>query len=121
MTGKIVALTPNGEYTNKFGKLTTKTKVTFADGKQYTFGSLGEFKFKVGEEIKYEVTNEEYKNAKVIYEKPETLNSKGFNTNQSILRQVAFKGAIELCTSGKITLEQIERTTEHFYTKILNK
>ncbi len=120
MTGKIVALTPNGEYTTKFGKLTTKTKVTFADGKQYTFGSIGEFKFKVGEEIKYEVTNEDYKNARVIYDKPETFN-KPLNTNQSILRQVAFKGAIELCTSNKITLEQIERTTEHFYTKILNK
>lgn len=120
MTGKIVALTPNGEYTNKFGKLTTKTKVTFANGDQYTFGSIGEFKPKIGEEIKFEITNEQYKNAKLVFEKPETFN-KPLNTNQSILRQVAFKGAIELCTSGKITLEQIEKTTEYFYTKILNK
>ena len=46
----------------------TKYKVTFKNGKQYTFFAKGDFKFSVGSEIKYEVTNEEYKNARVPLE-----------------------------------------------------
>lgn len=121
-TGKIVAINPNGEYTNKFGKLTTKNLVTFADGSQYTFGSIGNFKPQVGEEIKFEVTNEQYKNAKVIIEQGFTNSGpkRNFDTNQSILRQVAFKGAIELACNDKIELKKIKETTEYFYNQILN-
>ena len=46
----------------------TKYKVTFENGKQYTFFAKGDFKFSVGSEIKYEVTNEEYKNARIPLE-----------------------------------------------------
>lgn len=46
----------------------TKYKVTFKNGKQYTFFAKGDFKFAVGSEIRYEVTNEEYKNARVPLE-----------------------------------------------------
>lgn len=46
----------------------TKYKVTFTNGKQYTFFAKGDFKFSVGSEIRYEVTNEEYKNARVPLE-----------------------------------------------------
>ena len=46
----------------------TKYKVTFENGKQYTFFAKGDFKFAVGSEIKYEVTNEEYKNARIPLE-----------------------------------------------------
>ena len=121
MRGKITAITPNGEYTNKFGKLITKFKLTFADDKQYTFGfQTPECRYKVGDEIEYEVTDEKWKNAKVIIEKPSNFKSMNFDTNRSILRQVAFKGAIELACHGKITMEQIKPTTEYFYDKVLN-
>jgi hypothetical protein len=120
-SGKIIAITPNGEYTNKFGKLTKKNLVTFADASQYTFGSIGDFKPQVGEEIKYEITSEQYKNAKLVIENNFTPSpKKSLDTNQSILRQVAFKGAIELAVAGKIELDKIQATTEYFYTKILN-
>ena len=46
----------------------TKYKVTFKNGKQYTFFAKGDFKFSVGSEIRYEVTNEEYKNARIPLE-----------------------------------------------------
>jgi hypothetical protein len=46
----------------------TKYKVTFKNGKQYTFFAKGDFKFAVGSEIRYEVTNEEYKNARIPLE-----------------------------------------------------
>ena len=121
MRGKITAISPNGEYTNKFGKLITKFKLTFADDKQYTFGfQSSECRHKVGDEIEYEVTDEKWKNAKVIIDKPNGMRSMNFDTNRSILRQVAFKGAIELACNGKITTEQIQATTEYFYNKVLN-
>jgi len=121
MRGKIIAITPNGEYTNKFGKLITKFKITFADDKQYTFGFQSpECKYNIGDEIDYLVTDENYKNAKIDYPKPSNMKPMNFDTNRSILRQVAFKGAIELACNGKITNEQIKATTEYFYDKILN-
>lgn len=122
MRGKISAISPNGEYTNKFGQKITKFKVTFADDRQYTFGSkTPEFKFKIGEEIEYEVVNEEYKNAKVIYEKPSNMRQVNFDTNRSILRQVAFKGAIELAANGLIKVDQIQTSTDYFFNEVLNK
>ena len=122
MRGKIIAVSPNGEYTNKFGKLITKFKFTFADDKQYTFGFQSpECRYKIGDEIEYEVVNEEYKNAKVIYEKPNNMRQVNFDTNRSILRQVAFKGAIELATSGLIKVDQIKASTDYFYNEILNQ
>jgi hypothetical protein len=55
----------------------TKYKVTFKNGKQYTFFAKGDFKFSVGSEIRYEVTNEEYKNARIPLEeyKQEDVNN----------------------------------------------
>ena len=59
-TGKIKHIDPNGLWNGL-----TKYKVTFADGEQYTFFAKGNFKFKIGDDIKYEVTNQEYKNARI--------------------------------------------------------
>lgn len=59
-TGKIKSVDPNGLWNGL-----TKYKVSFADGNQYTFFAKGNFKFDIGETITYEVTNEEYKNAKI--------------------------------------------------------
>jgi hypothetical protein len=59
-TGKIKHIDPIGSWNDK-----EKYKVTFADGNQYTFFAIGEFKFKVGDEISYEITNEQYKNARI--------------------------------------------------------
>lgn len=58
--GTIKNIDPNGVWNGL-----TKYKVTFADGNQYTFFSKGDFKFKVGDRLRYEVTNDEYKNAKI--------------------------------------------------------
>ena len=59
-TGTIKNVEPNGLWNGL-----TKYKVSFADGNQYTFFAKGNFKFSVGDLITYEVTNEEYKNAKI--------------------------------------------------------
>ena len=59
-TGTIKSVEPNGLWNGL-----TKYKVTFADGNQYTFFAKGNFKFSIGDLVTYEVTNEEYKNAKI--------------------------------------------------------
>ena len=54
----------------------TKYKVTFDDKDEYTFFAVGEFKFSVGDTINYEVTNAQYKNAKIPkseYDKKKTF------------------------------------------------
>jgi hypothetical protein len=58
--GTIKAIEPNGLWNGL-----TKYKVIFADGNQYTFFAKGDFKFSKGDKITYEVTNEEYKNARI--------------------------------------------------------
>lgn len=125
MRGKITGIDRNGEYITKYGGKIEKFKVTFADGRQYTFGSKGEFKHRVGDEIQYEVTNEDFKYAKIIFEPTQQVNqntmiSKPLNTHESILRQVAFKGAIELASNGKISIDEIEHFTNEYF-KLINK
>lgn len=58
--GTIKSIEPNGLWNGL-----TKYRVTFADGNRYTFFAKGDFKFLVGDKLRYEVTNEEYKNARV--------------------------------------------------------
>lgn len=58
--GTIKTIEPNGLWNGL-----TKYKVSFADGNQYTFFAKGDFKFSKGDKITYEVTNEEYKNARI--------------------------------------------------------
>lgn len=90
-TGKIVAYQPNGTAEIK-GMQYNRFLVTFADGQEWKFLTKGEFKKKIGEEVQYEIKNEQYKNAAFISEKPSFINgSKNTNTNDSILLQVCYK------------------------------
>ncbi len=62
-TGKIKAFEFAGTANLQHGQF-NRHKVFFADGQEWTFLSKGEFKKKIGEEVAYEVTNEQYKTAK---------------------------------------------------------
>jgi len=111
MQSKITDIKSKGTAQLKHGTF-TKSEVFLANGNAYTFLSKGEFKKKVGDVIDYEITNEEYGTAKLVYlqDKPVRAN----DTHNSILRQVAFKGAIELASSGKIKLDEVEQFTNQF-------
>tara|TARA_R100001460_G_scaffold66010_1_gene106389 strand:- start:1109 stop:1486 length:378 start_codon:yes stop_codon:yes gene_type:complete len=98
-TGKIKHIDENGQWNGL-----TKYKVTFADGNQYTFFAKGEFKFSVGSTINYEVTNEEYRNAKIpleAYKKDsgsnDAPNASYSTTNKDtlIIRQTCIKASSE--------------------------
>jgi len=108
-TGKIKSVDPNGLWNGL-----TKYKVTFADGNQYTFFAKGNFKFDVGETITYEVTNEEYKNAKIPQDqykkeaKPTQDNSQSavsfVSKDHLIVRQTCIKAAAEF-NAGRNTAD----------------
>lgn len=98
-TGKITHIDQGGQWNGL-----TKYKVTFADGNKYTFFAKGEFKFSVGETISYEVTNEEYRNAKIpldAYKKDSgesskpTANYSSTSKDTLIIRQTCIKAAAE--------------------------
>jgi len=95
-TGKITYISPSGQWNGL-----EKYKVSFADGNQYTFFAKGNFKFNKGDEIKYEITNEEYKNARIpqdqYKEEPaQTNNVKFVDKNDLIIRQTCVKASSEL-------------------------
>ena len=113
MKSKITHVESKGTWSNTSGSF-NKFQVSLANGNSYSFLAKGEFKKKVGEEIEYEITNEKYGTAKIIYPKPQTSFSKPLDTHNSILRQVAFKGAIELAKVGKIKIEEIKEFTNEF-------
>lgn len=113
-TSKIKTVVSDGTY-----KGLNKSKVTFENGDSLTFFHKENFKKQVGETATYEITNEKYGVGKLQQDAPTTkLFDK--STNQSILRQVAFKGAIELVVANRISYDQIEQTTNEFF-NILNK
>ena len=122
MKSKVTFIEPKGTWSN--GKTTyNKYQVSLANGNSYNFLAIGEFKKKVGDEIEYEVKDEKYMNAKLIQPKPQitpNYSNRSDDTHQSILRQVAFKGAIELCSNGKIKLDEVSDFTNEFY-NLINK
>ena len=117
MKSKITHIESKGTWSNGSGTF-NKYQISLANGNSYSFLAKGDFKKKVEEEIEYEVTNKEYGTAKLIYTKPMSY-SKPLDTHNSILRQVAFKGAIELASKGKIKIDEIENFTNQF-NNILN-
>ena len=103
-TGTIKHIDPNGVWNGL-----TKYKVTFADGQQFTFFAKGNVKFKIGEQIKYEVTNEEYKNARIPQdqykdEAEDVTQTKAVyvDKNDLIIRQTCVKASSEF-NAGKGT------------------
>tara|TARA_R100000353_G_scaffold142027_1_gene101329 strand:+ start:940 stop:1308 length:369 start_codon:yes stop_codon:yes gene_type:complete len=92
-----------------------KVTVTFENGDVYGFSTPKPelFTYKAGDNIKYEVTNESVKSAKALG-KAEFDYKKPMSTNDSIIRQVAFKGAIELASRGVINIKDIGEFTNEF-------
>lgn len=112
---KIKFIKKETSWTSKDGKDFNKVTVTFENGDSYGFSTPApdDFTYKVGDTIKYDITSEKYKSAKAMG-KSEFGYSKPMSTNDSIIRQVAFKGAVELASNGKINVADIEAFTNEF-------
>tara|TARA_Y100001963_G_C6518244_1_gene325386 strand:+ start:74 stop:430 length:357 start_codon:yes stop_codon:yes gene_type:complete len=89
--GKIKYIEMRGEYTNASGKF-NKFKVTFDDGQDYQFLAKGDFKKSVGEIVYYEVTNVEYRTAKLVYNPQPSTPA---NKDQLIIRQSMVKASCD--------------------------
>ncbi len=109
-TGKITSIKGDGTY-----KELNKWKVNIDNGDSLTFFSKQGFRKEVGDTIDYEITNEKYNIGKLKSDKPAFVSK-----DDIILRQVAFKGAIELVTHDCAVIGDIEKYTNEFY-KILKK
>lgn len=102
-TGKIKFVKPIGKATpfidDKTGEevVLDKYKVMLADGVEWTFNAMGDWKYPVGSEIQFDVANEKYKFGKGVRlmkakDIPLSANTnRNVNTNDSILLQVCYK------------------------------
>lgn len=113
MKDKVVSITPDGDY-----KGTPKFKVSLENDGMYTF--FGNFNAKEGGMIEYEISNPKYKTAKLVRSQGFAPSKPKYDTNQSILRQVAFKGAIELVVASKIDLTEVDHYTNEFHNLLNN-
>lgn len=79
----------------------------------------------IGWELTYEFTQDkgerEYTKAKAVQPMPQTFSKPLSKDNDSIVRQVAFKGVIELIGRDKIALNDAEEFTNKFYNIIKNQ
>jgi hypothetical protein len=96
MQSRITQIEPKGTYTNASGTF-NKYQVYLANGQNYQFLAKGEFKKNVGDDIDFEVTNEQYKTAKLVYTKPQTFSSG--SKDQQIIRQSMVKAAADFHAS----------------------
>ena len=127
-TGRITNVDVSGTF-ESYGSTLTRNKVTMATGETYTFNSKGAFKKNVGEEIEFEVTNEQYNNAKLIYNpnnvgvnNPTLLAAPVQKTNdvqKLIVRQSSIASAVNFYkdkqSSEDDVLEFAERLVNYIY------
>tara|TARA_R100001460_G_scaffold30067_1_gene59429 strand:- start:994 stop:1347 length:354 start_codon:yes stop_codon:yes gene_type:complete len=95
MKGKITHIIPKGEYTNASGSY-NKYQVRFDDGKEFQFLAKGNFKKNINDLVEYQITNEEYKTAKLVFTPMPKINN---NKDQLIIRQSMVKAACEFHSS----------------------
>lgn len=113
-TGKITHIDPEGQWNGL-----QKYKVTFADGLQYTFFAKGTFKRNIGDEITYEVSNAEYKNAKLL---PDTRKQNDYgNKDNLIVRQTCIKAAAEFHAQSSTTPDDLLKTAQLMFNWVTNE
>lgn len=104
-TGKVTSIVGDGTY-----KELNKWKVNIDNGDSLTFFSKQAFKKEVGDTINYDITNEKYNIGKLTQDKPAFVSK-----DDLILRQVAFKGVIELVSNNKLDISDIDNYTDKFF------
>ncbi len=94
--GKIKFIQAKGEWSNSSGTF-NKFQVQFDDGQSYQFLAKGDFKKEVGQEVEYEVTNQQYGTAKLVYTPQQQTSPK--SKDQLIIRQSMVKAACDFHAS----------------------
>lgn len=82
-TSTVKTIQPAGTYSNGHSQF-NKFQVSFKNGDICNFLAKGEFKKAIGDLCDYEITNEEYNSAKVIYPKIETSSAEPTKIAQAV-------------------------------------
>ena len=116
MKGKIKFIQEKGEWSNSSGTF-NKYQVTFDDGKSYQFLAKGQFKKNIGDLIDYEVTNEQYGTAKLVYTPPQAAPNK----DVTISKLACLKAAAEF-NAGRPQSHRVSvvEDAKHFYNWIIS-
>lgn len=123
-SGTIKHIDPDGQWNGM-----KKSKVTFKDGRAYTFFSKGEFVGSIGDTIKYTVTNEDMYNAKIIREDlknkkvvSELIEDKKYDIDSWLrddlylnLRSSCIKAAAEFNSQRVSDIESLIKDAEQMY------
>jgi hypothetical protein len=101
-TSTVKTVEARGTYSNGHQQF-NKFQVSFENGDILNFLAKGDFKKGVGELCEYEITNEQYNSAKVVYPKPDQVRQAPQGSNyvqpkskdQLIIRQSMTKAAVD--------------------------
>ena len=116
MKGKIKFIQEKGEWSNSSGTF-NKYQVQFDDGKSYQFLAKGQFKKQIGDLVEYEVTNQQYGTAKLLY----NTNQATPNKDQTISKLACLKAAAEF-NAGRPQSDRVSvvEDAKHFYNWIIS-
>lgn len=129
-TGKITGFNHIGKW-DSGNQVYDTYEVSFATGEQFKFSAIGEFKYNVGEEVEFKITNPQYGNASIVRSLDRNYGGKGWNkaitkgdnpqplsSNQpiskisvdrdtSIVRQSMLKAAVEYSAGKDVSTDDI--------------
>lgn len=113
-TSTVKTIEPRGVYSNGHQQF-NKYQVTFENGDNLNFLAKGDFKKGIGEVCQYEITNEQYNSAKVVYPKPDAQQSytapqqgSPKTKDQLIIRQSMTKASVDFHASrGGSSIEDV--------------
>lgn len=92
-TSKITHIENKGTWSNG-QKTFNRFQVSFANGDNPVFLSTGEFKKGIGDEVQYQIKDEKYNTAKLVYTPPANMSRGGSpNRDQAIIRQSMVKAS----------------------------
>lgn len=119
-TSKITHIEGKGTWSNG-QKTFNRYQVSFANGDNPIFLATGEFKKSVGDEATYNIKDEKYNTAKLVYEQPAPRGvSGGMSKDQQIIRQTVIKAASEFNAKRSVGSEQVIKDAELFLNWINN-
>lgn len=119
-TSKITHIEGKGTWSNG-QKTFNRYQVSFANGDNPIFLATGEFKKGVGEEATYNIKDEKYNTAKLIYQQQTPgVSPGGMPKDQQIIRQTVIKAASEFNAQRQVGPEQVINDAQLFLNWINN-
>ena len=117
-TSKITHIESKGTWSNG-QKTFNRYQVSFANGDSPIFLATGEFKKSVGDEATYNIKDEKYNTAKLVYQQ-QAPGPGGQSKDQQIIRQTVIKAAAEFNSQRQVGPEQVIHDAQLFLNWISN-